>query len=102
MGATTGGPLYDLSLHTSAVALSLVAGFLSQIPGGLAVREWVSAELITPTYGASVAIVSAIIYRLVQVVSELGVSIILYIAGWRRMPRAAKLVEAELSASGSR
>jgi hypothetical protein len=102
MGAATGGPLYDLSLHTAAVALSIVAGFLSQIPGGLAVREWVSAELIAPTYGASVAIVSAIIYRLVQVVAELVVSIILYVAGWRRLPRAAKVVEAELSATSSR
>ncbi|MEX0676584.1 MAG: lysylphosphatidylglycerol synthase transmembrane domain-containing protein [Pirellulales bacterium] len=102
MGAATGGPLYDLSLHTSTVALSVVAGFLSQIPGGLAVREWVSAELIEPTYGASVAIVSAIIYRLVQVVSELAVSIILYVAGWRRTPRAAKVAEAELSASSGR
>jgi glycosyltransferase 2 family protein len=95
MGAATGGPLHDLSLHTSAVALSVVAGFLSQIPGGLAVREWVSAELIEPTYGASVAIVSAVIYRLLQVVSELSVSIILYVAGWRRMPRAADLADAD-------
>lgn len=95
MGAATGGPLHDLSLHTSAVALSVVAGFLSQIPGGLAVREWVSAELIEPTYGASVAIVSAILYRLVQVVSELSISIILYVTGWRRVPRAAEAAEGE-------
>ncbi|MEX0977815.1 MAG: lysylphosphatidylglycerol synthase domain-containing protein [Pirellulales bacterium] len=103
MGAAVDGPLYDLSLHTSAVALSVVAGFLSQIPGGLAVREWVSAELIEPVYGASVGIVSAIIYRLVLVVSELGISIILYVAGWRRMPRAADVIEAEseLTASSS-
>jgi ABC-type Fe3+ transport system permease subunit len=51
--------------------------------------------LIEPTYGASVAIVSAVIYRLVQVVSELAVSIILYIAGWRRMPSAAEIAGAE-------
>lgn len=82
MGETRDNPLVDLSLHTAAVALSVVAGFLSQIPGGLAVREWVSAELIQPTYGASVAIVSAVIYRLVLVVSELVISIILYVVGW--------------------
>lgn len=101
MGAAIDGPLVDLSLHTAAVALSVVAGFLSQIPGGLAVREWVSAELIEPTYGASVAIVSAIFYRLVLVVSELLVSIILYVAGWRRAPRTSAVAEAALSASSS-
>jgi uncharacterized membrane protein YbhN (UPF0104 family) len=102
MGEAADGPLVDLSLHTAAVALSVVAGFLSQIPGGLAVREWVSAELIQPTYGASVAIVSAIFYRLVLVVSELAISIILYGAGWRRAPRAGAPSEAELSVPSSR
>ncbi len=97
LGATEHGPFHELSLHTTAVALSVVAGFLSQIPGGLAVREWVSAQLIEPIYGPSVAIVSAIFYRLVLVVSELGISIILYIVGWRRMP-AVRDVEAELTA----
>jgi uncharacterized membrane protein YbhN (UPF0104 family) len=95
LGATESGPFTELSLHTAAVALSVVAGFLSQIPGGLAVREWVSAQLIQPMYGESVAIVSAIFYRLVLVVSELSISIILYVAGWRRMPRAVDVAEAE-------
>lgn len=95
LGATENGPFHELSLHTTAVALSVVAGFLSQIPGGLAVREWVSAQLIEPMYGSSMAIVSAIFYRLVLVVSELAISIILYVAGWRRMPRLSE-VEAEL------
>jgi uncharacterized membrane protein YbhN (UPF0104 family) len=99
MGADVGGPLADLALETTAVALSVVAGFLSQIPGGLAVREWVSAELITPAYGASVAIISAIFFRLVQVVSELAASIILYVVGWRRAPRGNPGATAELTAS---
>jgi uncharacterized membrane protein YbhN (UPF0104 family) len=100
MGVAVDGPIADLALDTAAVALAVVAGFLSQIPGGLAVREWVSAELIAPAYGASVAIVSAIIFRLVLVVSELAASIILYVAGWRRAPRE-KPAEAELSASSN-
>ncbi len=97
LGACDSGPFHELSLHTTAVALSVVAGFLSQIPGGLAVREWVSAQLIEPMYGPSVAIVSAIFYRLVLVVSELAISIILYVAGWRRMPRLRE-VEDEMAA----
>ena len=76
--------LYELSLHTTAVALGVVAGFVSQIPGGLVVREWVSGELLEPVYGPSVALVSTIIFRLVLLVSELVISIILYAAGWRR------------------
>ena len=48
------------------------------------VREWVSGELLRSHYGESVALVSAIILRLVWLVSELVISIILYVAGWRR------------------
>ena len=44
-GRHTGGPFHELSLHTTAVALGVVAGFLSQIPGGLVMREWVAGEL---------------------------------------------------------
>jgi len=97
LGACDSGPFHELSLHTTAAALSVVAGFLSQIPGGLGVKEWVSAQLIEPMYGPSVAIVSMIFYRLVLVVSELAISIILYVAGWRRMPRLRD-VEGEMAA----
>jgi uncharacterized membrane protein YbhN (UPF0104 family) len=89
MGVATGGPLYELSLHTTAVALGVVAGFLSQIPGGLVVREWVSGELLQAHYGETVALVSALVLRLVWLVSELLASIILYVAGLRRRPAPA-------------
>lgn len=93
LGATGDGPVADLPLHTSAVSLSVVAGFLSQIPGGLAVREWVSAQLIEPTYGVSVAVVSAVIYRLVLVAAELGAAATLYATAWLPRPRLPWLVE---------
>ncbi len=102
MGAATGGVLYDLSLHTTAVALGIVAGFVSQIPGGLVVREWVAGELLEPVYGPSVALVATIIFRLVLLVSELAISIILYLAGWSRLRKTAPAVEVEYSASGPR
>jgi hypothetical protein len=102
MDAAEGGPLVNLSLHTAAVALGIVAGFISQIPGGLVMREWISAELVEPLYGASVALVSAIIFRLVLLVSELAISIILYAAGWRRARTPAAAAQGELSASGNR
>ncbi len=102
MDATRGGPFDDLSLHTSAVALGVVAGFVSQIPGGLVVREWVAGELLEPVYGPSVALVSTIIYRLMLLVSELSISIILYLAGWRKLRKTAAVADAEytLSAHG--
>ena len=31
----------------------MVAGFLSLIPGGLGVRDWILMELLAPHYGAS-------------------------------------------------
>lgn len=102
LGAIEGGPTSDLPLHTTAVALGVVAGFVSQIPGGLVVREWVSGELLEPVYGPSVALVSTIIFRLVLLVSELAISIILYLAGWRRRREPVAAVEVELSASGQR
>jgi glycosyltransferase 2 family protein len=101
LDATTDGPLADLTLHTTAVALGIVAGFISQIPGGLGMREWVSATLVEPHYGPTVAIVSAIIFRIVLLVSELLASIILYGVGWRRLRKDVAVIEAELTASGN-
>ena len=94
LGAVDGGPFSELSLHTATVALSVVAGFISQIPGGLGMREGVSAELIEPQYGPAIAIVSAIIFRIVLLVSELVISIILYAVGWLRTRKPAAVVEA--------
>ena len=100
MDEAAGGPLEDLALHTAAVALGVVAGFISQIPGGLGAREWVSAELMEPRYGPGVAIVSAILFRLVLLVSEVAISIILYLVGWRPARKAADTVDGRLQRVG--
>jgi uncharacterized membrane protein YbhN (UPF0104 family) len=102
LGAAIDGPFQDLALQTAAVALAVVAGFLSQIPGGLGAREWVLDQLVQPQYGATMAIVSAIIFRLVWLVSEIVVSIILYAVGWRRVRKLAAKVSTDYSASASR
>jgi uncharacterized membrane protein YbhN (UPF0104 family) len=83
LGVIDTGPFEDLSLHTTAVALGVVAGFISQMPGGLVVREWVSGELLQAHYGPTVALVSAILLRMVWLLSELLVSTILYVGGLR-------------------
>jgi uncharacterized membrane protein YbhN (UPF0104 family) len=79
-------PVGQLPLYVASVSLSMVAGFLSLIPGGAAVREAVLAELLSPHFGATIAVVSAIVLRLVWLMSELLISGILYISG-ARMPK---------------
>ena len=73
--------LTDVPLFTACVSLALVAGFLSLLPGGVGVREFVVMTLIAahPDYGAYIAIISAILLRLSWLMSELLVSGILYI-----------------------
>lgn len=72
----------QVPLYTAAVGLAVVAGFLSLIPGGALVREAVLLELVAPHFGASSALVAAILLRLVWLVSELVASGILYL--WRQ------------------
>jgi len=73
-------------LLLAAVALAMVAGFLSLIPGGLFVREAVLLALLVPylsniypdkTEAASVALVAAVLLRLVWLGAELLVSAVL-------------------------
>ena len=79
------GPVEYLSHYTAAVSLSMVAGFLSLIPGGLGVRDGILIELIVPLFGvvAAQAVVAGALLRLVWLVSELILSIILYCVGAR-------------------
>jgi uncharacterized membrane protein YbhN (UPF0104 family) len=71
--------LRDLPLLTAAVGLAMVAGFLSLIPGGLGVRDWILMTLLAPQYGAKIAVVSTVLLRVVWLLSELVVSAILYV-----------------------
>lgn len=71
----------DWPLLTASVALAMVAGFLSLIPGGLGVREMVILSLLAP-YGGTVALVSAVMLRLAWLLTEVLCAIILYIGRW--------------------
>ena len=95
------GAFQEMCLHTATVSLSVVAGFISQLPGGLGMREWVAGALMEPHYGPAMAMISAVIFRLVMLVSEVVISIILYVAGWRRMPKSIAEIEAELSTAAN-
>lgn len=66
---------------TAAVALAVVAGFLSLIPGGAGVREAILLPLLAPQVGPTVALGAAILLRVVWLVAELSVSAILFLIG---------------------
>ena len=71
----------DWPLTTAAVALAVVVGFASLIPGGAGVRDWVLAVLMIPRFGTATALISAFLLRMVWLVSELAISGILYKMG---------------------
>lgn len=62
--------LSDLPLLTAAVALAMVAGFLSLLPGGIGVRELVVIPLLEPLFGPVAAIVSAVLLRITWLAAE--------------------------------
>jgi len=78
--------LEQLALCVAAASLSLVAGFLSFLPGGVGVREAVLFELLEPRFGPASALVAAVVARLVWLVAELVAASILYVSGTRRPP----------------
>ena len=78
MGETSLGPIDDLSFLTMIVSISVVAGFISMIPGGLGSRDLVMLELLGLRLPASVAVVSTVLFRLVWLGAELVISAILY------------------------
>jgi uncharacterized membrane protein YbhN (UPF0104 family) len=79
IGAENADLFGQLHLDTAAVAMATVAGFVSFIPGGAVVREVVLALLVAPQVGDLMALLSAVVLRLVWLVSELVISAILYL-----------------------
>ncbi len=70
----------DLPLVTACVALAMVAGFLSLLPGGIGIREYVVMTLIALPFGEGAAAISAILLRLVWLLAELVLAGGLYLA----------------------
>jgi uncharacterized membrane protein YbhN (UPF0104 family) len=72
VGATSSLDVVDQLLGcTAAMALAVVAGFLSFVPGGLVVREALLLELLSPWFGEAQALVAAVLVRLVGMAGEL-------------------------------
>jgi len=70
--------LHHLPRVTCCVALALVAGFLSMVPGGIVVREYVVMTLLSGPFGVGAAAVCAIVSRLVGLLAELMFGAVLY------------------------
>lgn len=78
--------LSDFPLALACVSLSTVAGFVSMIPGGIGVRELVMIPLLAPRFETGIAIIAAILIRIVWMSAELLCSGIIYLA-WRSDPQ---------------
>ncbi len=85
--ANASGPDWTLSLMLrmlAAVSMSVVAGFVSFLPGGLMVREWVLAQLLAPLYGEAMALAIPVVLRVIWLLTETVGAGILYVV--RRVP----------------
>jgi hypothetical protein len=70
-------------LYTAIVAMAVVGGFVSMIPGGAVVREGVFTALLVPLVGGGdEALLVALALRFAWLLAELVISAILYSARW--------------------
>ncbi|MBM4004890.1 MAG: flippase-like domain-containing protein [Planctomycetes bacterium] len=67
-----------LPLLTACAALSVVAGFVSLIPGGIGAREIVVSEMLPTLLGPPGAVLTAIAVRILWLLAEVLVSAIIY------------------------
>lgn len=88
IGVTTVDPLADLPLLVAVVALSIVAGFVSMLPGGMVVRDALLFELLSTVCGEADALVAAVLWRLVSLLAELVICGILEVVMRVRGPAA--------------
>lgn len=72
----------QIHLYTATVALAVVVGFVSMIPGGLLARDVALATLLGSIVADSAtALIAAALLRLAWLVAEVVISAILYAAG---------------------
>jgi uncharacterized membrane protein YbhN (UPF0104 family) len=70
--------LQHLPRVTCCAALAMVAGFVSMVPGGMVVREYVVMTLLAGPFGVGAAAVCAVVSRLVGLLAELLFGAVLY------------------------
>ncbi|MFI4875863.1 MAG: YbhN family protein [Blastopirellula sp. JB062] len=77
--AALANPWEALPLLIAAVGLAMVAGFVSLLPGGFGIRELILMQLTAPVFGRPIAVVAAVLLRVCWMVTEIVISIILYV-----------------------
>jgi uncharacterized membrane protein YbhN (UPF0104 family) len=81
---------------TASVALATVAGFVvAVLPGGLGVREGVLMYALAPAMGEDLAVVAALVLRLVWVAAELVAAAILLPLGPWYLRGSGSVLEAD-------
>lgn len=78
-------PWTEVPRLTACASLAIVAGFLSFMPGGLGVREFVLIGILTPldpAFNTTITMVVAVILRLVWLMTEALATIILKGLAW--------------------
>jgi glycosyltransferase 2 family protein len=72
---------------TAVAALSVVAGFLGQMPGGAGIREVILQQFLAPRIGGDArALVAALLLRLLWTIAEIAAAGVLF---WLPLRRAA-------------
>ncbi len=66
----------------AACALSVVAGFVSLLPGGAGVRELVLMVLLIPIVGNAAGLIVAIVHRMATIIGELAIAGLSLFAEW--------------------
>lgn len=67
---TTWGP-QQVAAVTAATALAVVVGFVTLLPGGAGIRELILTALLGPVFGLPVALLSAVLMRILSMFGEL-------------------------------
>lgn len=71
IGVMSVHPIANLPLLVAVVAISIVAGFVSMLPGGMVVRDALLFELLSTVCGEADALMAAVLWRLVSLLAEL-------------------------------
>lgn len=73
----------ELPVIVACMAMSIVVGFVSMLPGQIGIRELVLIESLKPLVGDPVAVAAALLHRLVTLITELALAATLYLVSRR-------------------
>jgi len=72
-------PALVIPVMTASVCLAMTAGFVSLLPGGLGIREFIVLTLVQPVFGPVVAVASAVLLRVAWMGGEAAAAAAFYV-----------------------